>query len=59
MRGWEKGLGWGFCDSPCSPGPWGAPRRSVAAPATKTRRLSTADCRRRPRFAPGSSGKEE
>ena len=35
-----------FCGCPCSPGPWATPRRSAAAPATKTRRWSAADCRR-------------
>jgi hypothetical protein len=48
-----------FCSSPVSPGPWATPRRSAASSATKTRRLSATDSRRRPRFAPGSSGKEE
>ena len=38
-----------FCDSPGSPDPWGTPRWSASSSATKTRRQSAADRRRRPR----------
>ena len=38
-----------FCSSPVSPGPWATPRRSAASSATKNRRLSATDSRRRPR----------
>ena len=40
-----------FCDCPASPAPWGTPRRSAASAATRTRRSSAANCRRRPSSA--------
>eukprot|EP00966_Prymnesium_polylepis_P060218 1397050-Prymnesium_polylepis.1 len=36
-EGVGKGIGMVFsCGCPCSPDPWATPRRSAAAPATKT-----------------------
>ena len=40
-----------FCDCPASPAPWGTPRRSAASAATRTRRSSAENCRRRPSSA--------
>ena len=57
MWRWRKGLGWGFCGFPASPGPWATPRQSATPPATKTRRSSATNCRHRP-VTPAKSERE-